>query len=216
LLKLSWGFSMKADLHIHTKFSKDSSLGPEDILKAAKGRVDVLGITDHDTIKGALATRKEAEDGDVEVIVGIEVKTDKGEVLGFGIEEEIHEREFWDVVDAIKGQGGIVGLSHPFDIFRFYSLTPSDDILEALDFVEVFNSRCVRASFNDKALAYAKKHNLGMTAGSDAHTLAEIGRAGIVTESLEPKELIEAKKFFGERSTPMDLLKTKFNKIIRS
>ncbi|MEE9595121.1 MAG: PHP domain-containing protein [Candidatus Hydrothermarchaeales archaeon] len=205
---------MKADLHIHTKFSKDSSLEPEDILKAAKGRVDAIGVTDHDTIKGALATREKARDGDVEVIVGIEVKTDKGEVLGFGIEEEITERDFWDVVEAIKGQGGIVGLSHPFDSFRFYSLTPSDEIVKALDFVEVFNSRCIRSSFNEKALEYAKKHKLGMTAGSDAHTLGEIGRAGVITDSFELRKLIESRKVFGERVGPTELLKTKINKIL--
>ncbi|MFQ5815111.1 MAG: PHP domain-containing protein [Candidatus Hydrothermarchaeaceae archaeon] len=206
---------MKVDLHIHTKFSRDSSLEPKDILKVAGGWVDAVGITDHDTIEGALLARKIAGDGGVEVIVGVEVKTDRGEVLGYGIEEEIVERDFWGVVDAIKGQGGIVGLSHPFDTLRYYTLTPNDEIVKALDFVEVFNARCLRSVFNERAMEYARRHKLGVTAGSDAHTLGEIGRAGVISDSLELHKLIENGEVFGERTSPMELLKTKINKIIR-
>lgn len=204
----------KVDLHIHTKYSKDSRLEPKDVLNAAKGRVDALGITDHDTIKGALSARKAAKAAGIEVIIGIEVKTDKGEVLGYGIEEEIAEREFWSVVDAIKRQGGMVGISHPFDTFRAYSLRPNEDVLRALDFVEVLNARCLRPSFNAKAKEYAKKHGLGESAGSDAHTLDEVGRAGVISDSLEPKEFIRSGVVFGKSAGPIGLLKTKINKMI--
>ncbi len=204
---------MKLDLHIHTKYSKDCRLDLGEILKAAKGRVDAIAITDHDTIEGALLARKMAGDGDIKVIVGVEVKTDMGEVLGYGVEEEIAEREFWSVIDAIKGQGGIVGLPHPFDALRRYTLRPSGEVARALDFVEVFNGRCLRASFNENAMKYGKEHGLGATAGSDAHTLGEVGKAGVVTDSLELRELIKSGVTFGE-THPLALLRTKINKII--
>ncbi|MEA2576001.1 MAG: hypothetical protein QOH93_3299, partial [Chloroflexia bacterium] len=82
----------------------------------------------------------------------------------------------------IKDQGGIVGIPHPFDTMRSASRlqTPAlERLVEQglVDIIEVFNARSVRQGDNDRALAFAREHDLAMSAGSDAHTLVEIGRA---------------------------------------
>ncbi|MEE8167825.1 MAG: PHP domain-containing protein [Candidatus Hydrothermarchaeales archaeon] len=209
---------MKIDLHVHSKYSKDCWLELKDLLKVAQTRLDAIAITDHDTIRGGLEARRLVEEGEAEikVIVGAEIKTNKGEVMGYGLEEEIAARDFWEVVDAIREQGGIVGVSHPFDSIRPHSLKPGKDILQGIDTVEVFNSRCILASFNEKAMKFAIENNLGMTAGSDAHTLQEIGRSGVVLDSLEfNPEMLRDAKIFGEKTSPLELIKTKFKKVIR-
>lgn len=207
---------MRVDLHIHTKYSKDCRLEPRDILRVASTRVDAIAVTDHDTIKGGVETKKLEGEFGIEVVIGAEIRTDRGEVLGYGLEEEISQRDFFEVVDAIRDQGGLVAIPHPFDFLRVSSLTIEGDILKAIDAVEVFNSRCVLASFNEKARSFAEEHGLAITAGSDAHTLNELGRAGLVLDSLDlsPEALRDA-RLFGEKTSPGELLKTKFNKVFR-
>jgi len=110
------------DLHVHSKYSKDSRLEPEKILKLATARgLGGIAITDHNTVYGGLIARKLSK-GDLLVIVGSEIKTERGEVMGLFLNEEIPERSFFDVVDAIRDQGGIVVLPHPFDRLRRSSL----------------------------------------------------------------------------------------------
>ncbi len=211
---------MRVDLHIHSKYSKDCALEPVDILRAAAERgLDAIAITDHGTIGGGIAASKLAEEGGIriKVIQGAEYRTDKGEIIGYGLSEEIREKNFLDVVGAIKDQGGFVVAPHPFDSIRPYSIRLDEEVLRALDAVEVFNARCLLSAFNDRAMKFAVEHGLAMTAGSDAHYLQEIGRAGLVVDSLEfSQKGLKGAKIFGEKSSPMELLRTKINKAFRS
>jgi predicted metal-dependent phosphoesterase TrpH len=178
------GLTMKLDLHIHSKYSGDCRMEPEDILKAAeKVGLDGVAVTDHDTVKGGLEASR--IDSDIKVIVGAEIRTDRGEVIGYFLNEEIEKRELFEVTDAIKDQGGIVCIPHPFDIFRISKLKPKDELLGPVDCIEVLNSRCVVSALNEKARRFAKERGLGMTAGSDAHTISEIGTSGVIVDSLE-------------------------------
>ncbi len=157
---------------------------PEDILKTANGAgLDGVAITDHDTIKGGLEAS--GLKSDVEVIVGAEIRTNRGEVIGYFLNEEIEKRELFEVIDAIKDQGGTVCIPHPYDFFRIHNLKPAEDVLKAADCIEVLNSRCIFRAFNNKARKLALKNGLGMTAGSDAHTPSEIGAAGVIVDSPE-------------------------------
>ncbi len=210
---------MRVDLHIHTKYSKDCALEPADILRAAADkRLDAIAITDHGTIGGGVATKKLAEEEGIgiNVIQGAEIRTDRGEIIGYGLHEEIAVRDFLGVVDAIRGQGGFVVAPHPFDSIRPYSIRLDEDVLRAIDGVEVFNSRCMLSAFNDRAMKFALDHGLAMTAGSDAHFLWEVGRAGLVVDSLEmSRDSLRDARIFGERTSPMELLRTKINKAFR-
>ena len=101
------------DFHIHSKFSYDSLLSPKRIVRVAKKRgLDGIAITDHDTIKGALEASKFNDS--IYVIIGSEIRTEKGDVIGLFLNEEITSKYFDEVVDEIKSQGGLVVLPHPY------------------------------------------------------------------------------------------------------
>jgi predicted metal-dependent phosphoesterase TrpH len=169
---------MRYDLHIHSKYSYDSLLSPSRILKVAKKRgLGGIAVTDHNTISGGLATQKENRNPDFEVIVGAEIKTEFGDIIGLFLNEEISNRCFSEVIDEVRSQGGYSVLAHPY---RQY---PSPEkIIERVDFIEVFNSR---SSFlqNHKSQMLAKETLKKITAGSDAHSSMEIGRGICITES---------------------------------
>ncbi len=204
---------MKIDLHIHSVYSKDSSMELEEIVKRAKAKgLDGVAITDHGTARGALKARKLSSE-DFVVIAGAEIRTDRGEVLGYFLQEEIKSREFFEVVDEIRAQGGFVAVPHPFDIFRIYRLRGLEELHTYVDAVEVFNSRCAMQGANRKALHFALEHGLKFTAGSDAHTYAEIGSAGVVVESVE--DIARGRvEVFGTPASFLELIKTKIYKTL--
>ena len=170
---------MIIDLHVHTKYSRDASIEPDELFRVAKARgLDGIAVTDHDTTKGW----ERFPDGDgFAVIRGIERTTDRGSVIGLFLNEGIEARGFWEAIDEIRGQGGVVVLPHPCDHFRGDS--PKVDTLDrrlleaTVDAVEVFNARCLLGRFNKDADRLAEdlgKHKVG---GSDAHTVGEVGNA---------------------------------------
>jgi hypothetical protein len=204
---------MKIDLHIHSKYSGDSRMEPADILKTAKkAGLDGVAITDHDTVKGGLEAR--GIKSDIEVIVGAEIRTDRGEVIGYFLNEEIEKRGLFEVIDAIKDQGGIACIPHPFDPFRIYNLKPKSDVLKAVDSIEVLNSRCVIAALNKKARRLAKESGLGMTAGSDAHTVSEIGASGVIVGSVEDIGTKNV-EIFGKTTSLRDLAVKKISRVFQ-
>src|SRR5207244_10984222 len=130
--------------------------------------------TDHNALGGALETAELARGHDLVVVPGEEVKTDsQGEVIGLFLREEIPRgMSFGDTIAAIREQGGLVYLPHPFD--RLHAI-PDPATLHAhlaeIDVLEVFNARLLRDSFNDEALRFARKYRLLHGAGPDAHVL---------------------------------------------
>jgi predicted metal-dependent phosphoesterase TrpH len=177
---------MKLDLHIHSKYSKDSLLKPETILKVAKKRgLGGIAVTDHNTIKGGLFTQKINDDKNFAVIVGSEIKTEYGDIIGLFLQEEINSRKFEEVVDEIKDQDGLVVLAHPF---RKNIVFPSKLFIK-IDLIEAFNARSPK-NFNEKAFELAKKYQKPIIAGSDSHLAFEIGRGKTITTSNYEKCLI--------------------------
>ena len=185
----------------------------EKIIEHAKARgLDGVAITDHGTARGGLEAKKLASE-DFVVIAGAEIRTDRGEVLGYFLQDEIRSTEFFEVVDEIRSQGGMTSVPHPFDPFRIYRLRGLSELHTYLDAMEVFNSRCAMRGSNRKALHFAVEHNLKFTAGSDAHTFAEIGSAGVVVESIE--DIIKGRvKVFGTPAGFFELIKTKIYKTL--
>ena len=170
---------MRYDLHIHSKYSLDGLIEPEIIVKTAKNQgLSGIAVTDHHTIRGGLETKKFAPE-DLEVIVGSEIGTERGEVIGLFLSEEIVSHRLVEVVDEIREQDGLVVLPHPFDQLRGTGIRPAKEDAKLADCVETFNSRCLCDSYNEKARIYAERHSLHCSAGSDAHFVREIGNASV-------------------------------------
>ncbi len=208
---------MKYDLHVHTKYSSDGYLDPKMIIKTSRKRgLSGVAITDHNTIKGGLKTKK-FETEDLQVIVGSEIKTDRGEVIGLFLSEEIKSNILSDVVQEIKDQNGIVIFPHPFDEIRGNGVMPEKDDVHLVDCVEVYNSRCLLERYNYKAHEFARENKINISAGSDAHFANEIGKAGILVDSDITPELLLKEKFvhFGRKSNFINLGLTKVLKIWR-
>lgn len=166
----------RGDFHIHSIFSRDGRLSPKDIVAIALRRgLEVIAVTDHNTIAGGLAVQKCAPKG-LEVIVGSEIYTDKGEVIGLWLSKEIKSRVLEEVVREIHAQGGKVCVPHPFDRLRKSALQGAVlQILPEIDFIETFNGRCLLPADNQKARAFAAKYGIPELWGSDAHFAFEIG-----------------------------------------
>ncbi len=209
--------NMKYDFHTHSKYSADGCVEPKIMVKvAAKMGLSGIAVTDHNTIKGGLAAKK-YENSEIQVIVGSEILTDKGEVIGIFLTEEIKSVYFNEVIEEIKAQNGIVIIPHPFDRIRSTSLHPTRSDASFIDIVEVFNSRCVRQLYNDIAKDYAKENNLNIIAGSDAHFENEIGNAGVKTDSDNIREAVLSGNItvYGRRSNIINPVTTKLIKIWR-
>ncbi|UCG55024.1 MAG: PHP domain-containing protein [Dehalococcoidia bacterium] len=205
---------MKYDLHIHSKYSSDGVLEPEDIIKAAKERgMDGIAVTDHDTIIGGLETKK-YETKDFKVIIGSEIMTEQGEVTGLFLSQEITSRDVQGVFSEIKAQGGIVVIPHPFDGLRRSTFHPTEEDVKFIDAIEGFNSRCVFQKYNNKAVTFALRYNLPIIGGSDAHFVNEIGIAGIVvmTSDIKAAILNNALDIFGKRSSMLNHARTRLLK----
>jgi len=163
---------MIIDFHVHTHFSYDSFMTPEKILSVAKQRgLDGIVVCDHNTIKGGMEVQRMNRDNDFTVIVGAEIATNAGDVTGIFLSGEIISRNFADVVQEIKKQGGKVILNHPY---KGHDLSQINFSL--IDFIEGYNAR-LNEEDNRKAVELARKYAIPVIAGSDAHLYAEIGNA---------------------------------------
>lgn len=150
----------------------------EVLIRTAQRRgLDVLAITDHDNIDGALEMARIAP---FPVIVGEEIGTADGEIIGLFLHEAIPSgMSPQETVEAIRTQGGIIYLPHPLDQLRRGSLTRRAlrEIVHQVDAVEIFNARVTFPGDNAKAAHLAKAHGLPGGGGSDAHSPFEIGRS---------------------------------------
>ncbi len=168
---------LRADLHIHTFYSGDNKITPEDIIEQAeKANLDVVGVVDHKTNRGGMKTRELAKKLKLVVLPGQEVLTSDGEIIVLGIDDELENNmDLLQTCRHAKKRGGIVIIPHPFDISRHGIGKHMEGIMKFIDAIEVFNSRSILRRFNQKAFEFAKKHKKPMIAASDAHTRGEIG-----------------------------------------
>ena len=177
---------LRMDMHLHTRHSFDSLNSPERILLAARRRgIDRLVVTDHDRISGA----REAHARDPErVLIGEEVRTREGyDLIGILLTELIPKRTpAREAAERILQQGGVVYVPHPFDARRSGAGRLLDEIADLVDVVEVHNSRCWSPATNARAERWAREHGKLQGAGSDAHTVAEIGAGFVEVPSFEP------------------------------
>lgn len=169
--------TVNLDLHIHSDASYDSITTVEDIFdKVEKSKeLDGVAITDHNSVDNIRKAEELASDRDLVFVPGTEVLCEVGDVIGLGIRKEIEPgMSLKDTVEAIRKQGGIAVIPHPFQILRkgvnrqeLEKITP--------DAVEIFNSRLITGYRNRQANIYAERTGLPKICGSDAHQPELIG-----------------------------------------
>lgn len=199
---------LRADFHNHTHYSRDSVMSPQAFIDACvrKG-LDCVAVTDHNEVEGALVVQKLAP---FKVIVGEEVKTAEGELIGLFLKELVPRgMSPEDTVRAIHEQGGIVVVPHPFDIFR-RSVIKKDAlkrIIHTVDAIEGFNCRNTLGRHDDAACAIAERHGKPLSVGSDAHSPWEVAGVHVEMDDFEtPQEFLESLRrgrIRGRRALPV-------------
>ena len=180
---------LKADLHIHTEYSMDCSTPLEKIIqRCLEIGINCIAVADHGTTEGALKLQNIAP---FKVIVAEEILTPHGEIMGMFLQEDIPSGlSVEETLTHIRAQGGLVCIPHPFDTFRHSALDGQiiGTIIDQIDIVEVFNSRSPLMRSSAKANLFAEKYGIAKSAGSDAHTLSEIGKAYVEMPEFNSRE----------------------------
>ena len=167
---------LRVEFHCHTVCSADSLVSPRSLVEACKRKnIDRVIVTDHNQIQGALEAR---ELDPQRVIVGEEIRTTQGELLAAYVKERIPRGLHPAVaIRQLREQGALISVSHPFDPRRGWKLEDLLEIFPLVDAIEIYNSRCSSEQPNQEAEAFARQHHLLGTAGSDAHSILELGRS---------------------------------------
>jgi predicted metal-dependent phosphoesterase TrpH len=174
------------DMHLHTRLSFDSLSRPADVVRTARERgLDRIVITDHNEIDAALALHESEPDF---VLVGEEVKTREDvDIIGILLTERIAKgTPARETCERIRAQGGVVYIPHPFDVRRAGGGALLDELAPLIDVVEAHNARSWKRGLNERAAEWAAAHGKPVGAGSDAHTLREIGRGYVEVPPFAP------------------------------
>ena len=196
---------LKADLHIHTKYSMDCRTPLDKIISRCEELgINCIVIADHGTAEGGLEMQKIAP---FKVIVAEEILTTEGEIMGMFLKETIPSGITpQEAVKRIREQGGLVNIPHPFETIRGSALRDKviDEIVKDIDLMEIMNSRSPFPISNNRARRYAAKHGIPGSAGSDAHSVNEIGHSYMEIPDFNNKEeflkAVAQGKIHGKRS----------------
>ena len=168
---------VRIDLHVHTRHSHDSAAPVSSVLRRCRDSgLGLVAITDHDNIRGGLEAR---EKGGLPVIVGEEIKSEKGDIIGLFLEEPVPPRlPPLETVKRVKAQGGLVGVPHPFDRVRPTAMGRREllEILPWVDFLEGYNAHTLLSADNRRSAEFAAAHSMPVVACSDSHSALELGR----------------------------------------
>lgn len=167
------------DFHVHSHYSKDANMVPENLVRVAQKKgLRGVAITDHNTIAGGVKAKKTCG-SHFFVVVGAEIRTDACEIIGLFLSDEVSSTNPFAVIDEIRDQDGITVLPHPFrSVFPPHPQRRRGiplALLEKIDVVEAFNARSTMTA-NQQARALASTLGKPMIAGSDAHWYREVGR----------------------------------------
>lgn len=186
---------LKVDLHTHTFHSYDCFTSYSLYCRACQRKaLSCVAVTDHNEIEGAFLLKEMAP---FKVIVGEEIKTREGEVIGLFLKEKVPPAlSLEETLKAIKEQGGLVYLPHPFHpknkAQNHHLLSLLEKVLPDIDVIEVFNARVLDLEINREALDFAVRYGLPMAASSDAHTPFELGNAYIEMKDFgTPEEFLK-------------------------
>lgn len=180
---------VKIEMHYHTKYSSDGFITGEQLDRICESRkINCVCVTDHNSIRGALEYSKNCS---VKIVVGEEIRTLQGEVIGLFISEHIPPGlSLKETIQRIKEQHGIVYMPHPFDEVRHSAVKERDvvSVKEQIDVIEIFNSRTLNPKYNRMAAEFAAKNNIPVVVGSDAHYKYELGLSYMNMESFDDSQ----------------------------
>ena len=167
----------KMDSHIHSEYSPDSLSKIDDILKVARREnLDILAISDHNTVDGTSEIVAKTRNTDILAIPSIEISSSQGHILGFGCEENIPQGlSPEDTIDRIHDLGGLAIVPHPYCFYRHGLLCKSDYKDLKIDAIETKNARFIIGYCNNKAKNLAKRENIPTLGASDAHYWEFVG-----------------------------------------
>lgn len=173
----------RLEAHVHTKYSHDSLL-PFWLLYLLCRACGIthIAITEHNNLKGGIAFRDycKGKGSKLHVIVGEEVMTTQGEIIGLFLNKEIKAGLTPEqTIDEIISQNGIVYIPHPYDLKRHRTVLAEDAIarnIRKIHCIESHNGRNISPAYDDMQRKIAEKYGLTKVVGSDAHTCFEIGR----------------------------------------
>jgi len=199
---------LKADLHIHTEYSMDCNTPLEKIIqRCLEIDINCIAVADHGTVEGALKLQNITP---FTVIVAEEILTPHGEIMGMFLKETIPSGlSVEQTLARIREQDALVCIPHPFDTLRHSALDGRiiETIIEQIDIIEVFNARSPLMRGSDKANTLAEKYGILKSAGSDAHTIAEIGNAYVEMPEFNGKDdflqALEKGEISGHRTNPL-------------
>ncbi len=199
---------LRADLHVHTTYSFDCVTKLEHIVaRCLEVGINCIAVADHHEVNGALELQRFAP---FRVIVGEEILTSSGEIMGLFLQESIPGRlSPEETITRIKEQDGLVCIPHPFSHLTRAALNHHalEALLPHIDLIEAFNSRSILLRDSAQASKFARDHELPCSAGSDAHILKEIGNAYVeMSDFNSPPEFIQALsqgRIFGHRTNPL-------------
>ena len=167
----------KMDSHIHSEYSPDSKSKLKDIFKVAKSRnIDIIAISDHNTVDGSKEARRLTKKDDLLVIPSIEISSIEGHILGFGCEEKIdRDLPAAETIDLIHDQSALAIIPHPYCFYRHGILCKADYKDLKIDAIETKNARFIVGYCNNKAKNLSKNENLPSLGASDAHYFKFVG-----------------------------------------
>ena len=167
----------KMDSHIHSEYSPDSKSKLKDIFKVAKSRnIDIIAISDHNTVDGSKEARRLTKKDDLLVIPSIEISSIEGHILGFGCEEKIdRDLPAAETIDLIHDQSALAIIPHPYCFYRHGLLCKADYKDLKIDAIETKNARFIVGYCNNKAKNLSKNENLPSLGASDAHYFKFVG-----------------------------------------
>ncbi|MFC2035852.1 PHP-associated domain-containing protein [Chloroflexota bacterium] len=200
--------SLRADFHIHTVYSMDCNSPLDGIIsRCLEVGINCVAIADHGSAKGALKMQSMAP---FPVIVAEEILTPYGEIMGMFLKESIPSGlSIEQTISHIRAQDALVCIPHPFDPLRGIKLDSQrlEELVEQIDVMEVFNGRSFPLWSPTKAQTFVKKYGIPGIAGSDAHSLNEIGSTYVEMPEFNGRDdflqaLIKG-KIHGHRSSPL-------------
>ncbi len=178
----------KIEFHIHTRFSSDSIDTKFFIKLMCKlKKINCIAITDHNEVKGALKYKQYFEKKGIKVIVGEEIFTKDGEIIGLFLDKKIQPNmSLENTIKEIRKQNGIVYVPHPYDEKRKKTVLNYEKLKKCkndIDLIEIHNGRNISLEYSKIQSKIAKELNINPVIGSDAHCFIELGRNYVILNS---------------------------------